>query len=121
MDSQARIWLALAALEGLIAVAAGAFGAHGASDPAAKEWLRTGAQYQMVHALAVFAAWSVWKTGAVAAAVSAWLFLAGALVFGGTLYLMALGAPRWLGAVTPVGGLMLLGGWAVLAWAVFRS
>ena len=53
-------------------------------------------------------------------ALPAWLFLAGALVFSGTLYLMALGGPRILGAVTPIGGLLMLGGWAGLAFVAFR-
>lgn len=116
MELLPRIWMCLAALSGLAAVAAGAFGAHGASDPQARAWLQTGAQYQMVHALAVFACAYLWRLGGAGAQFAAWLFLAGGLVFAGTLYLMALGAPRWLGAITPVGGLMLILGWAVLAW-----
>ena len=103
----------VAALWGAIAVAAGAFGAHGASGRAA-EWLRTGAEYQLVHALAALAA--VQLRGRLAAA----LFVGGAAVFSGTLYLMALGWPRWLGAVTPIGGLLLILGWLALAAAAFR-
>jgi uncharacterized membrane protein YgdD (TMEM256/DUF423 family) len=109
--------MALAALEGLMAVASGAFGAHGVSDPQAKSWLQTGAEYQLAHALAVFACVMVWRMGGKAAQVSAWMFLAGALLFAGSLDLMALGGPRLLGAVTPVGGVLMLAGWAVLAFA----
>ncbi len=98
----------LAALSGAIAVAAGAFGAHGASGQAA-EWLRTGGQYQLVHAVAALVA------GRMAARVPAWLFVAGGAIFAGTLYLMALGLPRWLGAVTPLGGAALIAGWVCLA------
>ena len=118
-----RLELVLAALWGLMAVAAGAFGAHAASDPQAKAWLQTGAQYQMIHALAVFAAFVIWRTspGAPAAPLAGWLFLVGALVFAGSLYLMALTGARALGAVTPIGGVLLLAGWAVLAWAAFAG
>jgi len=115
MELQARAWMVLASLSGILGVAAGAFGAHGVSDPEAKAWLQTGGHYQLVHALAVFACVLVWRWGGGAAAIAAWLFLAGGLIFSGTLYLMALGAPRWLGAITPIGGLLLLAGWAALA------
>jgi uncharacterized membrane protein YgdD (TMEM256/DUF423 family) len=121
MTPQTRLWLALAALSGLIAVAAGAFGAHGVSDLKAKDWLRTGAEYQMVHALAVFACFAVWRSGAGAAASAAWLFLVGAALFSGSLYLMALTSQRWMVLATPLGGLFLLAGWATLAWAILAS
>jgi uncharacterized membrane protein YgdD (TMEM256/DUF423 family) len=118
-----RAQLVLAALWGLMAVAAGAFGAHAASDPQAKGWLQTGAQYQLAHALAVFACLAVQRAyaGAPAASLAAWLFVVGALLFAGSLYLMALTGVRALGAVTPIGGVLLLAGWATLAWAVFRG
>ena len=97
-------------------MAAGAFGAHGVTDPVAKGWLETGGHYQLIHALAAIACVLAVRQG-VGSLASAWLFLAGALIFSGTLYLMALGAPRILGAITPVGGLLLLAGWAWLAWS----
>ena len=121
MTAQIRLWLILAALNGLVAVAAGAFGAHGVADLKAKEWLRTGTEYQLVHALAVFACVMVWRMGAGAAGVAAWLFLIGAALFSGSLYLMALTAQRWMALATPLGGLFLLAGWAALAWAVFAG
>jgi uncharacterized membrane protein YgdD (TMEM256/DUF423 family) len=117
MQRPARVPMALAAVSGLVAVAAGAFGAHGVTDPQAKGWLQTGAQYQLAHALAVFACAYVSGQDGKGARLAAVLFLSGGLVFAGTLYAMALGGPRILGAVTPVGGLLLMGGWAVLAWA----
>lgn len=104
----------LAALSGALAVGAGAFGAHGASGAAA-EWLRTGAQYQMVHVLAALAAVQLEARGA------AWLFVAGGAIFGISLYLMAIGLPRWLGAVTPIGGALLIAGWLWLAWEAARG
>lgn len=105
-----RIVTVLAALSGALAVAAGAFGAHGASGEAA-EWLKTGGHYQLVHAVAALVAVRMQAKG------PAWLFVAGSALFAGTLYLMALGLPRWLGAVTPLGGAALIAGWLWLAWA----
>ena len=103
--------LFLSALSGALAVGAGAFGAHGASGEAA-EWLKTGGQYQLVHAVAALLALQMGAKG------PAWLFVAGGLVFAGSLYLMALGLPRWLGAVTPIGGVLMIGGWL---WLAFRA
>ena len=98
-------------------MAAGAFGAHGASSPDAAEWLRTGGSYQLAHALAVFGALTMRGPGARAAG---WLFLAGGAVFGGSLYALAFTGVRTWGAVTPIGGLLLLAGWAALAWAGWK-
>ena len=103
----------VAALSGALAVAAGAFGAHGASGVAA-DWLRTGAHYQMIHAVAALAVLRLEAKG------PAWLFLAGGAIFAVSLYLMALGAPRILGAVTPIGGVLLIAGWLWLAWSARR-
>ena len=116
MGSDVRIWLALAALDGLMAVAAGAFGAHGMADPQAKELLRTGAQYQLVHAVAALACYGLLRFEIGPAGWAGWLFGLGGLVFGGSLYLLALTGVKVLGAITPIGGLMMLAGWAVLIW-----
>ncbi len=103
-----------AALSGAMAVAAGAFGAHGASGAAA-DWLRTGGQYQLVHAIAALVAMQLGARG------PGWLFVAGGLLFGGSLYAMALGGPRGvLGPVTPLGGLLMIGGWLWLAAQAIR-
>jgi uncharacterized membrane protein YgdD (TMEM256/DUF423 family) len=112
-----RNWLTLAAISGFLSVAMGAFAAHGIADPQAKDWLKTGASYQSMHALAVFGCAIVMQTGATRARLAPAFFLAGTVFFSGSLYAMALGAPRWLGAVTPIGGVLFLIGWAVLAWA----
>jgi uncharacterized membrane protein YgdD (TMEM256/DUF423 family) len=118
MELSVRILLVLAALSGLCGVAGGAFGAHAAASEQAKGWMQTGGHYQLVHAVAVFAAFGLWRmAGGGASMISAWLFLVGGAVFAGTLYAMAFGAPRWLGAVTPIGGALLMLGWAALAWA----
>lgn len=107
-------WLMIAAaLSGALAVGAGAFGAHGASGQAA-EWLKTGGQYQLVHAVAALVAMQLGARGA------GWCFVVGGALFAGTLYLMALGLPKWLGAITPIGGLLLIAGWLWLAWRAAR-
>jgi uncharacterized membrane protein YgdD (TMEM256/DUF423 family) len=112
-----RNWLTLAALSGFTSVALGAFAAHGTHDPRAQELLRTGSLYGFVHALATFAAAGLMQMGATRARFAPPLFLAGALLFCGSLYGLAFGAPSLLGAVTPFGGLCFLAGWIVLAWA----
>ncbi|WP_300114541.1 DUF423 domain-containing protein [Sphingobium sp.] len=99
----------LACLSAALAIGAGAFGAHGVADPKAAEWLRTGGLYQLVHAVAVLA---VVGTARGAAA----LMLAGATIFAVSLYIMALGGPRWLGAVTPIGGTLMIAAWLWAAW-----
>lgn len=109
--------MVFAALSAALAIGAGAFGAHGASSAQAAEWLRTGGTYQLIHAVAAIA---ILGMGASARA-PAGLLLIGAAIFAGTLYAMAFGAPRWLGAVTPVGGLLLIGGWLWTAWIAWRS
>lgn len=103
------LFMRLAALSGALAVMAGAYGAHGALGRPA-DWLKTGAEYEMIHAVAAIVAARL-PGGQPAAA----LMLAGSLLFAGTLYAMAFGAPLWLGAVTPLGGLGMIAGWVVLA------
>jgi uncharacterized membrane protein YgdD (TMEM256/DUF423 family) len=110
-------WTRWAAASGFVAVAAGAFAAHGLSDPRAQELMRTGASYQLAHAVAAFAAIISARLGARRAILGAALLLIGSALFSGSLYALAFGAPRWAGAVTPVGGLGLLAGWAALVWA----
>src|SRR5262249_51753151 len=109
-------WLPLlAALSGAMAVAAGAFGAHGATGKPA-EWLRTGAEYQMVHAVAALAVLAL-----VGARLPVWLFVGGGFLFAGSLYAMALGGPKLLGIVTPFGGAALIAGWIALAICFARG
>lgn len=115
-----RNWMTLAALGGFASVAVGAFAAHGVSDPRTQELLRTGALYGFVHALATFACAPLMQLGARAARFAPAFFLSGVLLFSGSLYALAAGAPRWIGAITPVGGLCFLAGWLILAWAARR-
>lgn len=109
--------MTLAAVSGFLAVAIGAFAAHGVSDPVAKDWLKTGASYQFMHTMATFACATFMNIGGRRARFAPAFFLGGTVLFSGSLYAMALGAPRWLGAVTPLGGACFLIGWAILAWA----
>ncbi|MBT2185606.1 DUF423 domain-containing protein [Sphingobium nicotianae] len=105
---------AVAALSAAIAIAAGAFGAHGAASVQAAEWLRTGGMYQLVHAVAVIALAGL-PNG------PRWALLGGSALFAATLYAMALGAPHWLGAITPIGGATMIGGWLWTGWRFARS
>jgi uncharacterized membrane protein YgdD (TMEM256/DUF423 family) len=116
-----RLLPTLAAASGFLAVAAGAFGAHGVQDPWAKDILHTGAEYGLVHALAVFAALFVETGGGRGARLAAWLFVAGGAVFAVSLYLLALTGVRILGAITPLGGLAMLAGWIALGYASFTA
>nr|WP_304178659.1 DUF423 domain-containing protein [Phenylobacterium aquaticum] len=109
--------MTLAAAGGFIAVAVGAFAAHGVTDPQAKEWLKTGAQYGFMHTMATFACATFMQIGAKRARFAPKFFLSGVVIFSGSLYAMAFGAPRWFGAITPIGGLLFLAGWATLVWA----
>ena len=116
-----RTFAMIGAVLGFVAVAAGAFGAHALRarlTPADLEIFETAARYQMYHALALLGvAWAFTRWPGGAATAAGWLFLAGTVVFSGSLYLLVLTGQRWLGAVTPLGGVALLAGWLALAWA----
>ncbi|MBN9557033.1 MAG: DUF423 domain-containing protein [Alphaproteobacteria bacterium] len=121
-----NVWLAIAAINGFISVAAGAFGAHalqGRLDAHALQIFETGARYQMYHALAIAAA-ALAARGAASAApahFAAACFLTGIVLFSGSLYVLSLSGIRTFGMVTPFGGLAFLAGWAALAWAAFQQ
>jgi uncharacterized membrane protein YgdD (TMEM256/DUF423 family) len=102
-----------AALSAAIAIAAGAFGAHGASTPQAAEWLKTGGLYQLIHAVAALTLMNTLRGPAIC-------LLVGAAIFAVTLYTMAFGGPRWLGTVTPIGGVLMIVGWLWAAAAFTR-
>jgi uncharacterized membrane protein YgdD (TMEM256/DUF423 family) len=120
-----RIFL-LGSICGGLAVILGAFGAHILESRLAPEMLtsfETGVRYQMYHALALLAA--AWASGRWAAsrlpAAAGWLFLAGIVLFSGSLYALAITGVRWLGAITPFGGVALAGGWFCLLLAAWRG
>lgn len=119
-----RLFFTLGCLSAFIAVAAGAFGAHGLKTRVAPDLLlvfETGARYQMYHALALLAcAWAVTRWPGPLATTAGWLFVAGTLVFSGSLYALVLTGHRWLGAITPLGGVAFLLGWLCLAVAAIR-
>jgi len=115
-------FFSIGAVSALTAVAAGAFGAHALRsrlEPASLAIFETGARYQMYHALGLLAvAFAVSQWPAARTALWAgWLFVAGTILFSGSLYLLALTGIRWLGAVTPLGGLAFMLGWLCLALA----
>jgi uncharacterized membrane protein YgdD (TMEM256/DUF423 family) len=116
-----RFFALAGAISGLIAVAAGAFGAHALRARLSADLLavfETGVRYQMYHALALFVvAWMVSRVPGAFAEWAGWLFIGGILIFSGSLYLLALTGHRWLGAVTPLGGIAFLAGWVSLALA----
>lgn len=118
-------FFALGALFAMVAVAAGAFGAHGLRarvDPAMLAVFETGARYQMYHALGLLAvAWAAAVAPGRLASAAGWLFVAGILVFSGSLYALVLTGVRALGAITPLGGVAFIAGWACLAAWAFRA
>jgi uncharacterized membrane protein YgdD (TMEM256/DUF423 family) len=124
-----RLWLTSAAVHGFLAVALGAFGAHGLKSKLAAlvdgtdrlGWWQTAAQYHLAHALAFgLVAYVTGRFGGNASNVSGALLHAGIVLFSGSLYVMALTGTRALGVVTPLGGLCLLGAWLALGLASFR-
>jgi uncharacterized membrane protein YgdD (TMEM256/DUF423 family) len=120
----ANVFFGLGALSALVSVAAGAFGAHALRERLAPDMLavfETGARYQMYHALGLLAvAWAVGRWPGPAGAAG-WLFVAGTVLFSGSLYLLALSGQRWLGAITPLGGLAFIAGWAALVWGALAA
>jgi|SRR5882724_1223130 len=119
-----RLFFGLGALSAFIGVALGAFAAHGLKARLAADMLalfETGVRYQMYHALGLLAVgWACTRWPGWAPTSSGWLFVAGTLLFSGSLYGLALTGERWLGAITPLGGLAFLAGWLCLAWGVYR-
>jgi uncharacterized membrane protein YgdD (TMEM256/DUF423 family) len=120
-----RAFFVAGALSACVAVGLGAFGAHGLRARLTPDLLATfevGVRYQMYHALALLGvAWAAgrWTSGAIAAAGI--LFVAGTIVFSGSLYLLALTGQKWLGAITPLGGLAFIAGWLALAWGAWMA
>ncbi|MDQ2076666.1 DUF423 domain-containing protein [Marinimicrobium sp. ABcell2] len=120
------VFLLISALCGLTSVALGAFAAHGLRDrlePVLLAAFQTGVQYQMYHALALLGLAALLRIMGPSPWLSAagWLFVAGVVLFSGSLYALALGGPRWLGPVTPLGGLCFLLGWAALTVFAFKN
>jgi uncharacterized membrane protein YgdD (TMEM256/DUF423 family) len=120
-------WLQVGAIWGFLGVAMGAFGAHGLKERldglAQTANFHTAAQYHMYCGLALVAVGLLVLTGrpSGSATVAGWSFLLGSLVFSGSLYILALTGMKWLGAITPIGGVAMLAGWVALALAAGKS
>ena len=116
-------WIAIASLNLAIAVGLGAFGAHGLKNIASPEqlaWWHTGTQYFFYHAIGLLVVGLLIRLG-YATQTTAWLLQFGIILFAGSLFAMTLGAPRWFGAITPIGGLLFIAGWLSLAWTAWRT
>jgi uncharacterized membrane protein YgdD (TMEM256/DUF423 family) len=120
-----RTFALFGALSGFLGVAAGAFGGHALKQrlsPELQAIFEVGVRYHLTHALALFAAaWACGRWPGTPTTAAGWLFLGGTVLFSGSLYVLALSGVRWWGAITPLGGLALLGGWLALAWAAYRQ
>ena len=116
-----RFFFIAGALSAFVAVALGAFAAHGLRARLSPELLatfETGVRYEMYHALALLGvAWAYSRWPGTLVIASGWLFIAGTLLFSGSLYVLALSGVRWIGAITPLGGLAFLAGWVCLVLA----
>ncbi len=123
--SSDRWFLLLGALSGFTGVALGAFAAHGLRGHLTDEMLaifEVGVRYQLYHAVALLVvalALDRWPRGEFA--VAGWCFVLGTVVFSGSLYALSLSGVRWLGAVTPIGGLAFLLGWLGIAWGSWKG
>ncbi|MBP2306726.1 DUF423 domain-containing protein [Azospirillum melinis] len=123
-----RIWIVFAALNGAVAVGTGAYASHAlAAQPQAQEWVRIAGQYQMAHALALVLLVALsgriggGRTGSLALRIAGWLFVAGILLFCGTLYALATVGPLPVPMTAPAGGWCLMLGWVALAAAALRT
>ena len=120
-----RLFFALGSALAGLAVGLGAFGAHGLRNVLSADALTTfevGVRYHMYHALALVAvAWAATRWESSAVVVAGWMFVAGIVLFSGSLYLLVITGPRWLVFVTPLGGVAFLVGWALLAWTAVRG
>ena len=120
-----RVFFGIGAVFALLGVGLGAFGSHGLRahlTPADMATFETAVRYQLIHALGLMAvAWASTRWPATPVHSAGWLMTAGIVLFSGSLCVLALGGPRWMGAVTPLGGVSFLAAWALLAWAALRG
>jgi uncharacterized membrane protein YgdD (TMEM256/DUF423 family) len=120
-----RLLLILAALNMMVAVGAGAFGAHGLKQVLSSDMLaiwHTAVTYQVMHALGMFViALLIPRLGQPLLGVAGAVMLAGIVIFSGSLYALALSGVRMLGAITPIGGVAFLAAWGMVAWAAYRA
>lgn len=120
-----RLFFVLGSVLAGLAVGLGAFGAHGLRATLSSDDLatfETGVRYQMYHAIALLAvAWAASRWEATSIVFAGWAFVVGIVIFSGSLYFLVITGPRWLGAITPIGGVALIVGWALLAWGALQG
>ena len=115
-------WIGIAAINLAVAVALGAFGAHGIKSMVNAQqlaWWHTATLYLFIHALGLLMVGLLIRLN-YATQTTAWLLQIGVIIFAGSLFAMTLGAPRWFGAITPIGGILMIAGWTWLAVTAFR-
>ncbi len=119
-----RFFFISGAIAAFVGVALGAFGAHSLRTKLTPEMLNifeVGVRYQMYHALGLIAvAWAITRWPEANLNAAGWAFIVGIVIFSGSLYLLTLTDTRWLGAITPIGGIAFLIGWAILVWSVAK-
>jgi uncharacterized membrane protein YgdD (TMEM256/DUF423 family) len=125
LPGRSYLFACLGALFAAASVAAGAFGAHALKailDPPMLAVYETAARYQMYHAVGLFVvAWLSGSTASTLVAKAGWFFCAGILLFSGSLYVVALAGVKWMGALTPLGGLSFIAGWSCVAWVAWHA
>ena len=123
--SEGRSWLIVGALSAALAVALGAFGAHGLKSileaNARIDTFETASFYHLSHSIGIFLAGMLSEKYPKYMPVVGWLFWIGILFFSGSLYVLSITNTLWLGAVAPIGGTAFIGGWLYLAWAAWRE
>jgi len=120
-----KLFFTLGSVFAALAVVLGAFGAHALRASLSAEDLATfeiGVRYQMYHALGLFVvAWAATQLESTTVTMAGWTFVLGIVVFSGSLYALVLSGQRWLGAITPIGGVAFIVGWGLLAWSALRA
>ena len=126
MNTTAKLFLLLGSTSALLAVLLGAFGAHSLKNKLSADMLaifQTGVQYHFYHSLGLLAVGFIATQLPVSSTLkwSGWLMFVGIVIFSGSLYLLSITGVRWLGAITPIGGVAFIAGWALLAYAIYQS
>lgn len=121
----AKKFFVMGSVSAFLAVVLGAFAAHVLKDMLTPDLFNiweVGVRYHFYHALGLFVvAWAMSQWPGVNFTAAGWLFVAGTIIFSGSLYILSVTGMRWIGAITPVGGICFLGGWFWLAWTMWRS
>ncbi len=120
-----KIFAIAGSVSALLAVVAGAFGAHALKDRVSPDMLavfETAVRYQVYHAFGlIFVAWAISRWAGSIPSAAGWMFIAGTVLFSGSLYVLSLTGIRWMGAVTPLGGVAFIIGWLLLVYGIYRA